>query len=407
MANSSKKNILFIGNYPPPYGGVPRHFEYLMPHLIKQNWSIHVLSGGNSGIKKQADLTVYKPTQWQRYFSFTRQLFHQPNHPVFQQLKKVARPDWLRYITYIEMGRHIIEQHNIQLISAFNMYSYAPIGAYLSEAYNIPLIVTNFGEFYSHKTFFQKNPNLTQYVCERSTKLLAMSKHCADSYSEIGLKPNVTVIPYGVDIKMFKPDNNGDIIRKRFNLTPTDLVVLFVGRLCHDMGLSTLLEAINQLVLNKPSIKYIIAGESGDATKAVQQLSEKYLKRVFFTTCIPFDELPLFYAAASIVVAPTQGARACGSLAAIEAMSTGKPVIAAQVGGIPEIIQHNITGQLVEANNSAMLAENIAKLSELSPVKLNAMGTAARQRVVTIYDESKLDQQFEQFYNSLLVPHED
>lgn len=401
MINPSK-HLLLIGNYPPPYGGVPRHFEYVIPHLLKNHWTVDVLSGGNKGTMQQAGLTVYKPTQWQRYLSFARQKLHQPKHPIFQRLHEQSPADWLRYMIYIELGRRIIERQHIQVISVYNQYSYAPIGAYLSELYNIPLVVTNFGEFYSHKPFFQKHPGLVEYVCQRSTKLLAMSHHCAASYKEIGLRPEVTVIPYGVDIEMFKPENDGMVIRQRFGLQPIDRVVVFIGRLCQDMGLPTLLEAIAQLVPSQPSIKFLIAGQPGDSLVAVQDLAKRYPKQVFYATSVPFDELPMWYAAASMVVAPTQGLRACGSLSAIEAMSTGKPVIAANVGGIPEIVKHDVTGKLVTANNAGALAASIEELYALAPADLQKFGQAGREIVHARFNEKQLDEQFEQLFCELL-----
>lgn len=400
--DTSNKHILFIGNYPPPYGGVPRHFEYIIPHLLKKQWTVDVLSGGNSGTMQQGDLTVYKPTQWQRYINFARQKLHQPKHPVFRRLYEQSRDEWLRYMVYIELGRRLVRQNDIQLISAYNHWSFAPIGAYLSELYNIPLVVTNFGEFYSHKAFFQKNPGLAEYVCQRSTKLLAMSYHCAASYKEIGLHPEVTVIPYGVDIEMFKPKNDGMAIRQRFDLQPTDRVVVFIGRLCQDMGLPTLLEAIAQLTPTQPNIKFLITGQPGDSLTAVQDLAKRYPKQVFYATSVPFDELPMWYGAASIVVAPTQGLRACGSLSAIEAMSTGKPVIAANVGGIPEIVKHDVTGKLVAANNASALAASIEELYALAPADLQKFGQAGRAVVEARFNEAKLDEQFEHIFCKLI-----
>ena len=57
------KSILIIGNYPPPFGGVPRHIEYLAPFLVKRGWKVHILSGGSTGTENKEGFTVYKPTK--------------------------------------------------------------------------------------------------------------------------------------------------------------------------------------------------------------------------------------------------------------------------------------------------------------------------------------------------------
>lgn len=177
-------------------------------------------------------------------------------------------------------------------------------------------------------------------------------------------------------------------------LTPT-------GRLNTDMGVGTLLKSIALLTPKLPQVKYIVAGEKGDSFNALQRLAAKYPKHVFYTTIVPFNELPNFYAAASIIVAPTQGLRACGSLAAIEAMSTGKPVIATNIGCIPEIVQDNITGKLVRADNAEALANSITALCVMEPTALTLMGKAGRKHVEQHFNKKLLDEQFEQLFRTL------
>jgi glycosyltransferase involved in cell wall biosynthesis len=406
MPSTPPPSILLLGNYPPPYGGVPRHFEYLAPFLVQAGWRVTILSSGETGSFQHGNLTVCKPTRWQRHHARLTSwlLQRRPQHPAFNHLRQTSPSDWLRYVLYSEIGRDLITQHQVNLISAYNMYSYAPVGAHLAEQFNLPLVVTNFGEFFSHKHFFEKNPALAQYVCECSTKLLAMSQHCANSYAEIGLHPSVDVIRYGGDTALFKPSNDGSVIRQRFGLTAADTVVLFIGRLNADMGVETLLASIRRLAPIMPHIKFIVAGEKGNSLPALTTLAEHYPNQVYYSTSVPFAELPLFYAAASIIVAPTQGARACGSLAAIEAMSTGKPVIAAKVGGIPEIVTDGVTGKLVQPDDAQALATGIAELCRLPTTTLAQLGMAGRKRVEQEYNETKLDAQFETLFRSLITP---
>lgn len=398
-----KKSILIIGNYPPPFGGVPRHIEYLAPYLVEKGWDVHVLSGGYSGIEYKNGITIYKTKLTSKIFSMINYLFESKRENSFKL--RYAKSDsviyWLKRMAFISIGRKIIEKKGISIICAYNLYSYAPIGAVLSKEYGVPLAVTNFGEIYSNTEFLKKNIKIVNYVCNVSKKLLAMSNHCAESYKLLGLSPIVEVIPYGVDISRFSPKIAGSKIRNKLGINSEDKLVLYVGRLIRDMGLHTLLESIPQVIHADEKIKFLIVGEKGELLPVASQLSEKYKKNIFLMPNVPFEELPLYYAASTIVVAPTQGNRACGSLASIEAMSTGKPVIASNVGGIPEIVIDGETGVLVPPEDSFALIKAVLSLLKDESL-IEKMGKLGRERVEKIFDERKTDQKIEQIFEKLL-----
>lgn len=398
---TKKMSILIIGNYPPPFGGVPRHIEYLVPFLVRNGWDVHVLSGGRTETVCKDGFTLYRLDRnsyiWGTLSSLVYALLT-PGQRYRFNFKLILRTypgAYLRYVSFISMGRKIIKKNKINIISAYNLYTYAPIGAVLSEEYNIPLFVTNFGEIYSMRSMFEKNLEFFKYVHEVPKKLLAMSRHCADSYKLLGFSPSVEVIPYGVNISSFSPSNDRYKIRQNLGITNNDLVVAFVGRMNKDMGLHTLLDAIMHLLQINEKLKFIIVGEKGELLPVALDLAKKYINNVFVIPSVSFENLPLYYAAATIVIAPTQGDRACGSLAAIEAMATAKPVIAAKVGGIPEIVIDGETGLLIKPGNIAVLVDAVLKLLK-DEAMIKRMGQAGRKRVEDMFDEERLDQIIEQ-----------
>ena len=257
------KTILILGNYPPPFGGVPRHIECLIPYLVDKGWKVHVLSGGNIGIEYKKGFSVYKPDRWSKRYYLIKSLCRAKKKGSFNfnALRRRYPKKWLYYKTYISYARKIIETEQINLISAYNLYNYAPIGAVLSDEYNIPLVVTNFGEIFSMTNYFLENLDLVKYVCHHSKKLLAMSCNCAQSYKLLNLAPDVEVIPYGVDVTKFSLNKDGSKIRNKVGVIGSNKVVLFVGRLIADMGLHTLLEAIPKVLKNNSQIKFIIVGQ--------------------------------------------------------------------------------------------------------------------------------------------------
>lgn len=397
-----RKSILLIGNYPPPFGGVPRHLESLAPYLTSKGWNVHVLSGGRGGIECREGITVYKLGRNKKLRSF---IVSPLRLKIAGSLKlksvMISSPrQWMGYMLRVAVGREMVENCGARLISAYNLFSGAPIGAVLSEQYGIPLVVTNFGEIYSHTNYLRKNEQMVKYVCAGAKKLLAISHHCAQSYKLLSLTPEVQVIPYGVSTEVFSPKNDGGKIRRALGIEKSDKVVLFVGRMIADMGLHTLMEAIRQIVSVSRRVKFLIVGATGDLLPSALQLSTSYKKNVFVFSNVPFDELPFYYAASNIVVVPTRGDRACGSLAALEGMATGRPVIASEVGGIPELVVDGKTGLLIPPEKPNVLKETIINILGDESLLIK-MGAYARERVESLFDERKTLQRIECLFSEV------
>lgn len=373
-----------------------------MPYLVQKAWDVHILSGGTTGIEHKKGFTIYKPKKTLKIGSAAEYLFSpkQTSRFNFKDILMNSPRNWLRYIIYISLGRKIIRENNIRIISAYNLYSYGLIGAELSEEFGIPLVMTNFGEIYNMTNFFKKNKEMVKFICGVARKLLSCSRHCSESYKLLGLAPSVDVIPYGINIKSFSPTHDPVKIRKAIGLTEDDKVVLFVGRLVKDMGLQTLIEAIPKIVDENNSIKFLIVGQSGELLLALMELAKRFEKQVFVMTNVPLEELPLYYAASTIVVTPTSGDRACSSLAAMEAMATGRPVIASKIGGIPELVVDNETGILISPEKVSDLKK--AVLSLLTDKSLiQQMGLKGRERAEAICDEETTNLKMERIFAGL------
>lgn len=400
-----RKSILLIGNYPPPFGGVPRHLEYLAPYLVENGWDVHILSGGQSGVERKNGVTIYKCKRGRKLYTLAATVLKRTkqNRLPYKSLMVDSPRHWLGCMASAAVGREIIEKVGICVISAYNLFSGGPVGAMLSEEYGIPLVLSNFGEIYSMPQFFRKNRELLHYVCGAARVFLSCSRHCAESYKLLGLAPQVTVILYGVDLQKFSPQNDGSEVRRKLGIPRTDRVVLFVGRMIRDMGLHTLLDAIPRVLSAINHVKFMIVGAKGELFPLALRLSTKYEKEVFPVPDVPLEELPLYYAASTIVVVPTQGDRACSSLAAIEAMATGKPVIAARVGGIPEVVVDGETGVLIPPEELSALSEAILHLLEDEPL-MERMGMSGRHRVESKFDKYKTNQSIESLLRELAGP---
>ena len=166
----------------------------------------------------------------------------------------------------------------------------------------------------------------------------------------------------GVDIEHFQAG-----LAENTRGKETRNIILFVGRLVEKKGVKYLIEAFSQLPAKtqQESVLWII-GDGDERVALERQAKELGLSNIEFWGQVPNDQLPHYYAAASIFVAPSiidsKGDTEGQGVILLEAMASGIPIISTNVGGIPDVISHNETGLLVQANNSAELSEGILSL---------------------------------------------
>jgi glycosyltransferase involved in cell wall biosynthesis len=400
-----RPGILLVGNYPPPFGGVPRHLEDLVPHLVRSGWDVHVLSGP-AGPDTQGDgYTIYRARPRLRrrldLLPFlARSLAAGKPGPALTAATQLPFREWFSLLSRASRGAAVLESADIRVISGYNLLSGATIAVILGELYDVPVVVTNLGEIYSHRAEINRRRRMVERIVTRASALLSPTDHCARSFRELGLNPQVKVIHHGIALDRFKPEVSGDAIRHRLGFAPDQEVVLFLGRLVGDMGLHTLIAAIPLVLAALPRTGFIIGGGTGELLANARAAEARWPDRVSVSVNVPLNDLPAYYAAASVVAAPTRGTRACGSLAAAEAMATARPVVASNIGGIPEFVADGETGLLVPPESPDRLAAALIELLK-NPTRRAAFGAAGRRRVTALFDTETTNRAFERVFRSV------
>lgn len=130
-------------------------------------------------------------------------------------------------------------------------------------------------------------------------------------------------------------------------------IVLYVGRLLPSKGVHHLLEAWPSIMSREPKAMLLIVGSafySGDReTRYVRKLkamAERVNGRVVFLPFVPYPQIAVWYNLADVVAVPSNGEEAFG-LVNVEAMASAVPIVATDNGGIPEIVQHGVSGYLI------------------------------------------------------------
>jgi len=175
-------------------------------------------------------------------------------------------------------------------------------------------------------------------------------------------------------------------------------VVLFLGRLVYEKGIHILLQAMRMLKENYPEALLVIAG-AGPMETELQQLAEPLKQTVRFLGFVPKAELPRLFSEADLCVVPSLYEPF--GLVALEAMSSGIPLIVADTGGLGELIDHGITGWKVPPGDT----ESLAILMRFVLDHPQQASQAARRALIHVqnrYTTSRMAKQVSCCYKELL-----
>jgi glycosyltransferase involved in cell wall biosynthesis len=169
----------------------------------------------------------------------------------------------------------------------------------------------------------------------------------------------IRLIYNGVDLQRYDHQEPCCTLRDDFGMEPGSQIVGVVARLEPEKGHPTLLEAWPAVLRSVPDAYLLIVGEGSrrDALEA-QARELRVAHRVVFTG--RRDDVPAVTAALDVAVLPSY--REAQGLTILEAMALSRPVVASNVGGIPEMIEHGVTGLLVPPRDPDALAKAITRL---------------------------------------------
>jgi glycosyltransferase involved in cell wall biosynthesis len=179
-----------------------------------------------------------------------------------------------------------------------------------------------------------------------------------------GLAP-VSLIYNGVDLDRYEHQEPCCTLHEEYGMAPDAQIVGVVARLEPEKGHPTLLEAWPAVLRSCPEAYLLIVGE-GSQREALERQAEdlRIGHRVVFTG--RRDDIPAVTAALDVAVLPSY--REAQGLTILEAMALTRPVVASNVGGIPEMIQDGVTGLLVPPHDADALSTAIVRLLSDHPL---------------------------------------
>jgi len=390
------RSVLILGEYPPPFGGVGIHVRSFVPYLIEQGYQVRVVSAGREpGVEEADGFTVHRLVHEARDNArvLARRL---PSVVAEFARSRFADIDFLKSQAITAVAEPLVA--DADMICAYHLLPWGFAAARLAERFGLPLCMVNFGEVYAAEAHFRRHARQIRYVASQASELVSVSQHCARSLSQVGIDREVDVIPMGVDVDALSPSVDGSVMRARLGIGDGEPVVLYLGRMHQNLGLHTVLEALPSFV---GRARTIIAGARSDLTPAAEAFAAAHPGRVSVIPDFPFEDLAGFYAAADVVLAPSPDNRPCMGLAIKEAMASGKPVIACDIGGIPEAVVHEGTGLLTPAEDSEALGAAVGRLLD-DPAECARLGAAGRERAIDLFSVQRTNERLEGVFARML-----
>ncbi len=224
------------------------------------------------------------------------------------------------------------------------------------------------------------------------------TKIAADLIKGVGFPKKVEPISCGIDLGRFSPKNKGEYLKERYNIPPNVPVLLFVGRLDKEKNLDVVIRSLPK-VLKVKDAHLVLAGTGGLRAKLELMVEEMGIsEKVTFTGFVPDEDLPNLYAAADISIAPGSAELQC--IAALEAIATGLPLVAANAVALPELVKEGKNGYLFTLGDRNSLADKLIKI--LSNPALARRMHRESLKIAKTHDMNAVISKFEALYRKAI-----
>jgi phosphatidyl-myo-inositol alpha-mannosyltransferase len=324
-------------SYYPRYGGVTEHVHATATELVRRGHDVRVIT---ARFDDESDAGL--------------------------QVERIGRnvliPYNRAYVDYT-IGWNLTGQ----LKALFRRHAFDLIHTHCPAAPSLPLLAVAAAECPQVGTFHMTGRNrlqevftgpLTRRMARLDTRVAvsATAQECAEHY----FGGTYRIIPNGVDVDRFHPDN--DPFEQW--LSPDKVNIVFVGRLDPRKGVNLLIDAVPQVVeRTRGRARFLIVGDSYLRSKLEGAVRSDMRQHVTFVGAVPAADLPRWYATADIFVSPATGNESFG-IVLIEAMAAGKPVVCSDIPGYRSAVIPEYNGVLHAPGDVEALTRALCRLVE-------------------------------------------
>ncbi|RYL94139.1 glycosyltransferase family 4 protein [Sporolactobacillus sp. THM19-2] len=250
---------------------------------------------------------------------------------------------------------------------------------------------------------------------QEADQVLTVSRFVAeDTVAKFpGLEEKTHVLYTGVDTNEYAPvwSEKGkewrNQIRARYQIAGDERVLLFVGRLVSEKGCHLILEAMKELSETSGRVRLLIVGSKWYADDApsgyiekLKQAADELEERVVFTSYVPVEEIPKYFAASDIFICPSQWKEPLARVH-YEAMAAGLPVVTTARGGNPELFLNDGAAKIIRRYKDPRAFAQVLNPLLADPDLADQMGRAGRSKVEEIYNFQRVADELETLYQTV------
>ena len=286
----------------------------------------------------------------------------------------------------------LARQHRYDIVHVHWPMPMALLGWAARRGHAMPMVTTFYGielRWVQSRLPFLKW--LVRRAARTSTQAVAISSYTARELRKFADVP-IDVIPYTAEL----PAPSAPVAAHG-----TEQAILFVGRLIERKGVHHLIRAL-AIVRQRTPARLIIVGDGPERARLEQLARDaRVADHVHFRGRVDDEQLRRAYAAAAVFVLPSvldarQDTEGLG-VVLLEAMNYSVPVIASDIGGITDIVQHERTGILVPAGDDPALAHALTRVLT-DPALSRTLGEAGRQRLRDAFSWTHIVDRWEDVY---------
>jgi glycosyltransferase involved in cell wall biosynthesis len=228
-----------------------------------------------------------------------------------------------------------------------------------------------------HARIVDRDPWLDWMLVRLATAVIANSQATAGRFAGLAAaRDKVHVVLNGVDLERFSPGPPDPALRRVLGLPPSGPVIGYVGRLERGKGPDVLLTAAGLLRARRPDVCFLFVGDGPLAPELAARAARDDLAAVFVGRR---RDLPSVLRLCALLAVPSR--QEAFGRALVEAMASEVPVVAARVGGIPEVVTDGRTGLLVPPEDPAALARALeVTLTDVDATRARVRAAAADAR---------------------------
>ncbi len=359
--------IVILGDAPSPH--IKRWSEY----FISKQYEVHIISFRSINLK-----------------SVKIHHIHPPKFLIISQVTKLWRK--LGYLFSINKIRKLIISINPDILHAHWATSYGLLGA-LSNFH--PFIISVWGrDIIDSPTNNWLLKKIIEYSLSKADAITATSKMLKkETEKYIDTNRKVFYVPFGIDLKKFK--------KNTYMEKDNSICIGIVKSLEHKYGIKYLIKAFARLKLEFHDITLLIVGGGSLYNELVLLVKKLNIKNdVNFVGEIDNDDVTDYLHKMDIFVVPSISESETFGVSAVEASACCLPVIASNIGGLPEVVIDGETGLLVEPENIDDLFNKLKKMINSREMRIK-LGVYGRKFIKSKYGIDYCGKEMEKIYNEI------